>query len=293
MLWNLESPYDSFIPKWSQARQDSWDLCERLFFYRYRATSGESRHPARDKIAALKKRKPIQVAKGEIIHHAIAGLLGSNPSGNKMNINDALGYVWQKELSNPENRLIEFVNGRGLTTTLLDQYRQECLRLLESYTAIWKQFSGEEIVYIENHEAYPGWFLCGNIAVYARPDIILKRDKYLILDWKTGAEPDDYADNILEMSTSIYLACYDFDGRSRASLDEIEGAFVYLPSEKVSPLIQRTQKDYDKFSQLIEEKVNAFHVSLVEEHYTPDPAKWKCRACNFATICRDGKLLLE
>jgi hypothetical protein len=293
MLWNFESPYDSFIPKWSQARQDSWDLCERQFYYRYRANSGDSSHPAKDKINSLKKRKTIQVAKGEIVHLAIIDLLKSPSIWNQLAISESLDRIWNRLLADPEYTLIEFVNGRGLTAALLKQYKQECNRLLENYIALWKKFTTDEIVYIENHEAFPGWFLCGNIAVYARPDIILKRDKYLILDWKTGAEPDDYADNILEISTSIYLACIDFDGRSRASFDEIEGAFVYLQSQKVSPPIQRTQKDYDKFSQLIDEKVNAFHVSLVEEHYTPDPAKWKCRACNFATLCRDGRLLLE
>jgi hypothetical protein len=199
-----------------------------------------------------------------------------------------------KLLAEPHESLLEFINGRGLQAAIIEQTGVECRRLLNNFLSIWPEFKDREIVYVDNPDDYPGYYLCGNHGIYARPDLVISNgNKYLLVNWKTGEEPDDYSDNELEMAMSIFLACFDYNGASRARPEDFEGIFYYLPTQKKSHKIVKTKDEFEQMADSIDEKLHQLPESLIEAHYIPDPAKWKCKPCNFATICHDGRQLLD
>lgn len=294
MLWDLTSPYDSLLRKWSKTRQDFWDECERKYFYRYCAALTGSRHPLKSEIQRLRRKNTISHRIGEIVHAAIADYIRDESlPGRAASISPILDKRWRQYMETPGDSLLEFTNGHGLTSVLIEQARAECQKLLGDFIAIWSEYRGQEILHIDDPADHPGWFWAGGNAVYARPPLIVKQDRYRVIHWKTGEEPDDYADNNLEMSASIFLACYDYNGDCRRSPDELEGVFYYLPARKQSHVIIRTSDDFDQFSDYVDEKLGLIAESLVEEHYATDPARWKCKSCKFAIICHDGKRLLD
>jgi CRISPR/Cas system-associated exonuclease Cas4 (RecB family) len=294
MLWDFNSPDDPYLTKWSKARHEIYDDCERRFFYQYRGGSSFSKHPLKAEIIKLKQKKTITRVRGEIVHAAISHFIRARlEKSDNSDIYYFLEKQWQKMMEFPEAGLLEFVNSHGLTPAMIEQTKADCVRLLTNFLEIWVTLDGFEIVYIDNPSDFPGYFLCGSHGIYARPDLIIKNGKYSIIDWKTGNEPDDYSDNILEMSMSIYLASFDYNGNIRVEPEEFEGLFYYLSTKTHSPKIVRTNADFDKFIDTIDEKISQIPETFMEEHYIPDPAKWKCKACNFATICHDGKQHLD
>ncbi len=294
MLWDLKSPYDTTLRKWSKARQDAWDDCERKYYYQYRAAAKGSKHPQKIEITGLKPKMPMARLIAKIVHASIADFIRAALSESSLpDINALFEKRWTKVTSDPVKVLLEFANGRGLTPPLIEQAGQECRKLLGDFLIIWPEYANDEVLYIYDPDSHPDWFLCGSIGVYGQPDLIIRREKYLVIDWKTGEEPDDYAENNLEMSTGIYLACFDHYGDRRAFPEEFEGMFHYLPTHAKSHVITRTGEDYERFTDWVDEKVVVMPETFMEEHYIPDPAKWKCRACNFATVCHDGKQLLD
>ncbi len=293
MLWNFKSPVDSSTHKWSMARQEAWDDCQRKYYYQYRGSAKQSKHPQKDQITKLKQKRTLAHLKGEIVHAALSDYIRYFSEGKPEAMTTLFETRWSKMIAKPEDALIEFTNGRGLAAALIEQARIDSLKLLDNFVQMWPEYEKDEILYIDDPDDYPGWFNCGGLGVYGRPHLIVKRDKNTIVNWKTGEEPDDFSDNIYEMSTSIYMACFDYNGNIRAYPEEFEGLFQYLPTKSKSKKITRTQNDYEQFIESIDEIINDLPDSFMEERYIPDPAKWKCKNCNFATVCHDGRQLLD
>jgi hypothetical protein len=293
MLWNFKSPFDATIHKWSMARQEAWDDCQRKYYYQYKGAAKASKHPLKDQISKLKQKRTLAHLKGELVHAALSDFIRSNNGGTPEEIATLCDKRWAKMMAKPEETLIDFTNGRGLALPLIEQARMDCQRLLENFVEMWPEYANDEILFIDDPDDHPGWFNCGGLGVYGRPHLILKRDKYTIVNWKTGEEPDDFSENIYEMSTSIYIACFDYMGNIRAYPEEFEGIFQYLPTKSKSKIITRNQNDYEQFIESVEEIISDLPDSYMEERFIPDPAKWKCKNCNYATVCHDGRQLLE
>jgi len=291
--WDFTSPWSN-IRKWSKTRDNCWEECKRKYYYEYIAIQKKSTRPEKDKIKELKKLKTLPILKGEIVHEAIANYIRESVEAGAKDAPMAyFEYIWKIKEGNFKYSLVEITNGQEITNAQLIEAKSDCRILISNFEEIWPTFAEKEIMYLDDPSKIANWFMCGKFGVYAKPDLIVKDEKYIIIDWKTGQERDDDAENNLQLSASVFLACFDEKGAVRNFPNEFVGYFYYLKTKSYSEPAMRTLDDYRAFIEYVDKRMNIIPESLEAEGYAPSPIRWKCTRCQFATICKEGQVYLD
>ncbi len=291
--WNFASPWSS-IRKWSKTRDNCWEDCRRKYYYEYIAVKKESDHPKKDTIKELKNLKTLPILKGEIIHEAIARYIRDwVETRTQHRPMEYFEHHWKIKESNFKHSLVEFTNGQEIAHERLAEAKTDCMIQVGNFEEIWPEYQVKEILYLDDPLNYANWFMCGNFGVYAKPDLIVNDEKFIIIDWKTGKERDDDAENNLQLSASIFLACFDDKGKARNFPNEFLGYYYYLKTKSLSEAVVRSLDDYQAFIDFIERRMKVIPETLEIKEYPPDPIKWKCERCQFATICEEGRCFLD
>ena len=271
---------------WSNSRQNSWDTCRRQYFFNYIAP-WEPRNSLTEQLWTLKKLTRLIFWKGSLIHDVVATQIKRVKMGMEMSMKTAelqIDAEVKGVMADPAAKgFVEIVNGGEITQDDLEASRLEANRQIENFmTIVWPKLSDYEILSVEEYLHFD----LGGIPVTVKLDLELKTfdDFYEIKDWKTGKEKPD------EASGSSQLGVYILSSVERRNIpeSEISASLCYL---KTGAEFQtsRTDEQLDETAAAIIKSSNEMLAVKSENDFPASPKQWRCRDCQFATICDEGK----
>lgn len=140
-----------------------------------------------------------------------------------------------------------------------------------------------------------------DISIMASPDfgVIFSENKYLILDWKSGKEPQGAIDTSDQVKIYALKLLMKKHKKPELWSTEIEGYEIYLPSiHQIWGKIQ--QNDIDEIIEKIVQDTNFQKTFLVDQNASknqPLPSttfsrttnEYKCETCTFRKVCKELK----
>lgn len=318
---------------WSNTRITLLEYCEKKYFLNYYTFALKNLDYDLWKTAQItKKLKSLEMRMGEKTHFLISDYLKllqswewtpENIQKIKEGLAEEMRYEFEiSKTKNYEN--LNFDERGGLSEHF---YWEDIDHQLETtITRVWnnldelidspwiekiqEMMNGTNIVYIENpknpnFEAMKVdiWTLpkLKDISVMASPDfwIIFSENKYLILDWKSGKEPQDLID--ISDQIKVYALKLLMKKNKKPELwnTEIEGYEVYLPSIH-NHWGKLEQKDIDSIIEKIIQDTNFQKTFLVDQDafknqplpsttFSRTTNEKKCETCTFRRVCKDLK----
>ena len=292
---------------WSASRANTLYGCKRQYFYNYYlAWEGwnKSADLKRQEAYKLKNMTSLPMWVGTIVHDIIEGCLGHfdehgvlpQMSQTKGMAVENLRTGWQQSIkaewrADPKNkiRLMEHHHDIPVPKEKTEEAKAKVLKCLDTFYNLFPVIFGKdgsfEFLELEDFQSF---LLKSGEKVTVKLDCAIKRedgDVYLI-DWKTGKRTDNVIDQL-----SVY-AMYVIK-QLKIPLEKIKVVPVYLNNEH---FIQPTPISMDQItgiakkikletSEMIE--LHPHGMKLAQEKFTLTVNEWKCKYCNFVTICKD------
>jgi len=272
---------------WSFSKHRSWYLCKRYFYYRYIAPA--LRQSSNFEIFKIKRLKDLNskfVLQGSLIHQVIENQIGQHHLGRELSEVGAKSQFVQRleqYRKTAPDILTEFYNGIPLDDAFFDTIKEEGLEKLSMFFGvIWPQF--KDLEYLK-HEDFDK-FKFDDVEVIVKVDYVskTKTDVIVITDWKTGADNEEY-ENDLQIGTYVLWAMQYY----QKDPSQIRSELAYLktgtmrPYEFTTDILETIQKE-------IVEDYEMMNRSYEIEDYPSDPTPKKCIGCQFGTICPDSKV---
>jgi CRISPR/Cas system-associated exonuclease Cas4 (RecB family) len=272
---------------WSFSKHRLWNLCKRYFFYRYIAIAlKQSSKFDVYKIKRLKDLNSKYVLQGSLIHEVIENQIGQHHLGRELNEAGAKSQFAQRleqYRKTAPDILTEFYNGVPSDDAFFDSICKEGLeKLCMFFGVIWPQF--KDLEYLK-HEDFDK-FKIGNVEVIVKVDYVskTKTDVIVITDWKTGADNEEY-ENDLQIGTYVLWAMQYY----QKDPSQIRSELAYLKTGAMRPY-EFTIKDLAAIKKKIIDGYEMMNRSYEIEDYPTEPTPTKCIGCQFGTICPDSKV---
>ena len=272
---------------WSKSRQTLWDDCKLAYYYQYIGKwEGYPGDPERERIQRLSKLKKIIFWKGELIHEVIRNQVALHSQNKPLLEEGARKYFIQQveEVKlHPENLITEVVNGMTVSDTQYEEARTDGLKQLDNFfSIIWPQYRNRRLLEYERLNS----FHVRGTKVWAQVDLAtqVNDDRIVITDWKTGDER--WFDSNTDEQMSVYIL-WAID-RFSALPSQVSAELVFLRTGELKS-IEKSESQLDELKVSISMRAQKMLSVQNESDFTPKPAERKCRECNFATICPEGK----
>lgn len=129
-------------------------------------------------------------------------------------------------------------------------------------------------------------FKVNDINITLKPDYVSKskNGSLVISDWKTGADNEDY-ENDLQIATYVLWAKEKFN----LMPSEIHSELVYLTTGNMRSF-NFSCDDLEKIKFSITEDFRRMNEDLEPKSYISNPSLKNCNSCRFSTICCDSKM---
>lgn len=308
-------------PSWSASRAGTFNGCKRQYFYNYYGSwEGwyKNADPFRRQCYILKNMTSLPMLIGSIVHDVIElqlkdfealwdkivdpktgeSLPYSDPKVEKLykralmeltkGFNQSLGTAWK---DNPKKivRLMEHHRGEDVAESVRDEFKRKTLNCLTNFCDLFpKLFPCHEKVEFLELEDFQSFELNSGEEVKVKLDCGVKiNGQILLLDWKTGKRNDAIED---QLSVYSMYAMKKFGFK----INEIKCMPVYLDqtpckTEEISITMKHINNVLKKIRKDSAEMIplHPAGLELDQSKFPVTNQKWRCRYCNFASIC-DG-----
>lgn len=288
---------------WSFSRDRLFKDCKRAYFYNYYASWGGWDKSAEDfakKAYLLKNVRNVDAWIGDIVHQIIKWILENKKNSIDVSLDSARKQakqllmktyeqshkkMWKKNIKYNLN-LFEHYYGIELTRQDLAVKLSKVTKSLNNFykhgiNSSFADLKKESFLSIDQLDS----FLFDGIKVFAIPDFALKKDKYVLYDWKTGKPSEK---DRLQLSFYILYAMQKWN----LNLEDIDISAVYLIQDDVSflpiePVDMKTVKEYItesiiKMKNLLSDvENNKADIS----NFDRTDQDWRCKNCKFKEIC--------
>lgn len=286
----MESQLDSRFHEyngWSFSRHNLWNQCKKAYFFQYLGPYylGNKDYDSTS-IPQLKRLNSKIFLKGSLIHDVIKNQIGQHKIGRELNEESAknqyIKFVEEKkEFSN--NLLVESFNGESIKDSFFDEIKKDGIAQIETFfRIIWPNLKDLEYLAHEEFES----FKVDSIPVILKPDYVSKSKigKIVISDWKTGADNEDY-ENDLQIATYVLWA----NEKYKVDPTDIHSELVYLSTGNMRSFNFKSD-DLERFKQFIIQDFQKINEKYDYDFYTPAPSIKNCNSCRFSRICKDTKM---
>jgi CRISPR/Cas system-associated exonuclease Cas4 (RecB family) len=272
---------------WSKTRQALWDECKLAYYYQYIGKwEGFPGDPGRERLQRLSKIKKFVFWKGELIHEVIRNQMALH-SRNKPLLEDGARKYFIQQVEevkqHPKTIITEAVNGLTLSDDQFEAARSDGLKQLDNFfSIIWPDYRERRLLEYERLNSLQ----VRETKVWVQVDLITQteEEKTVITDWKTGDER--WIDSNADEQMGVYIL-WAID-RFSVPATQVSAELVFLRSGE-SHAIVKTQDQLEELKESIANRAKEMLAVQTETDFPPDPANRRCRECNFATICPEGK----
>jgi len=275
------------IFSWSNSRQRLWDECRLAYYCRYiEKWNYNKNHPFRKELDRLSELTSLDAFQGSVVHEVLEVQINQHMLGRSTDKSAAQAqYVARLKAAerSPEKYLVESVNKQPVDSSLFRKMEDAGVRQIENFfTVFWPVY--RSLKYME-HEKFDRFKLHGQLEVVVKVDLVTKSNNNIVItDWKTGMEREEHKEQI---GVYVLWAMEKYSVPAR----NVKAEIVYLDT--------CGQKIYDLEPVALEDLKNAISLKAGEmlqvnkkEDFSPNPAPWKCKRCNYMTICEWGKRIL-
>lgn len=270
---------------WSHSRQNTFDGCRKQYYYNYIAPWGP-KSELTDRLWALKKLTSLIFYKGGLVHDVVAAQLSAEKIGSGMDQERALVLVDRLVGETAKKRslaavFVEVANGGQIAPEDFETIRLEARLQIENFfQKVWPNYRGMTITSVEQFER----FQLDGFPVTVKLDLAMDSFDGLsfILDWKTGKVRPEEAEESLQPTTYALSRV-----KQGVPLGSIVPELVYLKTGEVFSA-PRSQDDLDAITAKIIAGSKEMLAVKSESDFPADPRPWRCRNCNFATVCPEG-----
>lgn len=268
---------------WSKSRQEIWDSCKKAYYFRYIARWEQG---LKEKLKYFTSLNTLAQLKGSLVHDAIRQQILQHRAGRDVSLDSAVNYlkmrfkpIWQ----NPQNYLVEAVNGIGFEKEQLKQIISDSLKLIDNFfNILWHNYRGLKYL---SHEVLEKFYIKG-IPIWVQPDMVTlnNAEEIIITDWKTG-KTEHEAEDDLQLGVYILWASEKYHYKS----ENIKAELVYLDSCN-SSLFGRNALKLKELEEYIVKNAQEMLAIQHEDDLPASPTSLRCRFCNYAVICPDSIL---
>ena len=267
---------------WSFSKHNLWNTCKLAFYYRYIGTALKvSDNIDIKKLKELKELSGKHMLKGKIIHDIIENQISLFKSGREMNENTSsnlLEIKVEQARKTAKNTVTEFFNGGEFDDSFFDNMRSTGTDQISIFfNVIWPQYKDYRYIGHEKLETIE----LDDVKCMVKADYICetKDGTILVSDWKTGKENPKYESELQIGGYALYAK-----EKYGKEPDMISSELVYLTSGAIRPFSFSAEK-LKEIKNKIKTDYNEMNSSYDINSFEPNPGKWRCPGCNFASIC--------
>lgn len=275
---------------WSVSSDRLWQACRRAFFYQYVAPWRSSSNRAeRERLFTLKKLTGIRLLEGRLVHEASENLINQHRLGRALQLDPAIAFYRdsvRRYRETARETIAEAYNGLLLRDEFFDLIRDDGTLQVANFVQItWPNLAGLEYL---QHEEFESFYLHG-IKVNVKVDYATRSPDgtVVVTDWKTGQD-------LRPEEGSVQLAVYGLWAASKyeVPLNKVRLELAYLRTGRSYPL-EVTQELVQDAKEAVIAGAGEVLASDALEDFPTSPHPERCTACKFATVCPDGKTMLE
>lgn len=273
---------------WSFSKHNLWSTCKLAYYYRYIGCA--LKEDGNTEVEKLKKLKDLcgkHALKGQIIHDIIKNQIGLFASGRDLNEEASaklLAIKVEQARKNAKETITEYYNGAEFDDNFFDDMRSTGADQLSIFfDVIWPQYKDYSYVGHEKLESIE----LDDVKCLIKADYICEtRDGILLVsDWKTGKEDPRYESELQIGGYALYAK-----EKYGKEPDKIRSELVYLATGAIRPF-SFSIKELDDIKNKIKTDFNEMNSSYNIDSFAPNPGKWRCSSCNFASVCQHSVLL--
>lgn len=285
---------------WSISRDRQFKDCKRSYYYQYYQSWGGWDYKADEvsrKTYLLKNIQSIDIWIGDIVHQVIQWVLESYQQGREISFEEAnqkaltmfkqtwsqsINKAWQQNIKRNLN-LFEHYYNVDVSNEDIREKMQKAAKCIKNFyqSGVLNGLKAQEIISVDQFDS----FICEGVKVFAIPDLVLKKDNYILFDWKTGKPSEKDC-----MQLSFYIH-YAMDKWGIAE-DDVQIVPVYLAEDKVAiediapihldTMLVYMHESYDSMKAVLSDlDNNVADIALCPK--TEDA--WRCNNCKFKEIC--------
>jgi CRISPR/Cas system-associated exonuclease Cas4 (RecB family) len=280
---NFESWFFKYN-NWSYSKHRLFNLCKRYFYYRYIGTALKNSNDF--DIYKLKRLKDLNsryALEGLLIHSVIENQIGQHFIGRELNEGGAKSQ-FVKRVEQYRNTAIdtltEFYNGLS-DDAFFERVKSEGQEKIGMFFGvIWPQL--KDLEYLK-HEDFDR-FKINDVEITVKVDYVskTKNDIIVLTDWKTGADNEEY-ENDLQIGTYVLWAMQYY----QKDPSQIRSELAYLKTGMMHPY-EFSPNDLEQIRETIIDDFQKMNASYDIIEYPTSPSGRKCISCQFGTICPDS-----
>ncbi len=267
-----------------------WQACRRAFYYQYVAPRQMDLDAEdRNRLFVLRRLTGLKMLEGRLVHETAENLINQHRLGRSLHLEPAVAFFEERVRNYEEaadQEIAETYNGLRINEGFFDWIRRDGARQVANFVNIvWPTLARLEYL---QHEEYESFYL-QNIRVNVKVDYTTrsKDGKIVVTDWKTGREvrPDD---------GNVQLAVYGLWASSKyeVPLKQVRVEVAYLRTGRSFPLALGEDLVRNAREAVMAGAAEVLAAETLEDFPT-DPEPEKCTSCKFASICPDGREILE
>lgn len=272
---------------WSYSRHSLWNQCKRAYFFQYMGLyyTGKRDYDI-SKIYQLKKLNSKIFLQGSLIHDVIKNQIGQKKVDRELNEDSAINQylIWVDDKQKVAGKtLVELYNGEVIDPVFFENMKVNGTAQIKTFfRVIWPNLKDSGYIAHEEFEH----FKINGITVTLKPDYVSKSKNgiYTISDWKTGADNEDF-ENDLQIATYVLWAKEKF----KINSSDIHSELAYLSTGNM-----RSYNFDDDTLESIKSSITEDYKKMNESYdiqtYVSNPCQKNCNSCRFSTICCDTKI---
>ncbi len=273
---------------WSVSRQNLMDTCPKAYYYRY-IHSWRIDWKERDNFQILRDLQAVPLIHGIHISDILRKVLDKEISSEIESLKARFEREMRETFEKGEERVTELYNGVGIADDYFEEHIEAGKKEIENFiTEIYPFVKDMDIRLVDRIDKYE----IERRNFYSAPDFLGIDEKgvWHLADWKTGKGVLNESFLDLQLTTYAYYAIKRIAKGSRPKM-RLYAIFLQDMSKNV-------KKDLtEKMLQDAKDRMFRMHDDVLERSMNgPFPAlpdERKCRFCNFATICEEGKYFLN
>lgn len=272
---------------WSASRQNLWDTCPKAYYYQY-IHLWKLSWKEKDKFKILKNLQTAPLIHGTHISDILRKLLNKETLPDTEGLSELFEKEMKETFGKGKERVTELYNGLSVSREYFEKHIEAGKKEIGYFIAeIYPLIKDMKIEIVDKSDKYT---LEGR-TFYSAPDFLGIDDKgyWHLMDWKSG-KGEEITESFLNMQLTSY-ALYAITARGgRPDRMKLYAVFLQTPSKSVEKYLTEEMLESAKnrmfkmHDDILEKSINGPFPALPEER--------KCKFCNFATICDEGKYFL-